>query len=75
MDTQFSATPPARHKFLAPVSRLMPWHSLDTMISVTSWMEAAISMWNWVSGSLSARRTFWPNNAANRSLVMVRPVQ
>ncbi len=43
--------------------------------SVTAWIEAATSMWNWVSNSVSGLRTGWPNSAAKRSLVIVKPVQ
>jgi hypothetical protein len=72
--TQFSATPPARHRFLMPVSLRSDRVSASTTSSVTAWMEAARSMWNSVSGS-SGLRGGAPNRALNRPLVIVRPVQ
>ena len=44
--TQLSATPPARHKFFAPVFLARLRVRRSTASSSTAWMEAATSMWN-----------------------------
>ena len=72
--TQFSATPPARQMFLAPVSFFTERASRSTISSVTACTEAARSMWCCVSSS-SGLRAGPPNSAANLSFVMRRPVQ
>ena len=72
--TQFSATPPARQMFLAPVSFFTDLPSRITISSVTAWTEAARSMWFWFSIS-SGLRAGPPNRSANLSFVMRRPVQ
>jgi hypothetical protein len=73
--TQLSATPPARHSRRCPVSARTERASRSTTSSVTAWIEAAMSMWNWVSSSEAGSRTGWPNRRENAPLVMVRPVQ
>ena len=74
MATQFKATPPARHRFLAPVSAASERVSRNITSSVTFCTEAAMSMWNCVS-SFSGVRTGSPNRRLNLSLVIVSPVQ
>ena len=60
---------------LSPCSRASARVSRSTISSVTAWIEAARSMWNWVSRSLRGSRAGAPNSASKRSLVMVSPVQ
>ena len=72
--TQFSATPPARQRFFAPVSFFTERASRSTISSVTAWIDAARSMCCWVSSS-SGLRAGPPNSSSNFSFVMRRPVQ
>ena len=65
--TQFSATPPARQMFLAPVSFLTDRASRTTISSVTAWTDAARSMCFWFSSSSGLRGG--PPNSCGELLV------
>src|SRR3982074_739202 len=54
--TQFSATPPARQRFVSFVCFLMDSASLSTTSSVTAWIEAARSISRRSSRSSGRRR-------------------
>ena len=49
--TQLSATPPARQRFFISVSAASARVRRSTTSSVTAWIDAARSIWRWVSSS------------------------
>ena len=70
--TQFSATPPAMHRWRMPVRAWRLRAMRSTTSSVTFCTLAAMSQWN-CSISDSGERRGWPNSFAKRSFVMVSP--
>ncbi len=74
MATQFSATPPARHRFFSPVSACSVRASRSTTSSVTFWIEAAMSISRWVI-AVSGLRGGPSNRPSNFAFVIVSPVQ
>ena len=72
--TQFSATPPARHRLRMPGSRRDVARQRQHDVFGDLWIDAARSMCRCVSGS-SGWRGAPPKSASKRALVIVRPVQ